>query len=164
MDVITCMQASHTFQAGHCVRKRLVHVSDTHRSVRVYSLQIKQMFIVSVCVEKNKHSSNPLSTPLTEQSGFVEPASTLNYGYLPHTQRNHWMQRSCRTRQLCIPHTHCSSTDQRGQAEIRGGALCNLSLSSFTNINKSDTSKPQLNSWFSCIQGFVGVWGNGLTI
>ena len=86
MDVITCMYTSYTFQAQHCVRQRLVYVTNTAMgSVKVCGLQIKQMFIVVICVQKNKHSSNPVSTPLNEQSVSVGPVCTLNYAYLPHT-------------------------------------------------------------------------------
>lgn len=57
MDVITSMYASYTFQ-------RSVNVADTAvGSVKICRVQIKQMFIVVICVQKNKHSSNPPSTP-----------------------------------------------------------------------------------------------------
>lgn len=73
MDVITCTYASYTFQAQHCVQQRLVSVIDTAAgSVKVCSVQIKQMFIVVICVQKNNHSSNPSFDPsVTEQSLFV---------------------------------------------------------------------------------------------
>lgn len=142
MNVITCTYASYSFQAQHCVRQRSVYVIDTAMgSVKVCSLQIKQMFIVAICVQKNNHSSNPLSTPLTEQSVFVGPACTLNYAYLPRTQWDHWTHREVWGGQgsyVSLSHSF-SSPRQRGQAEIRSGVLCNLSFSSFTTANKRDS-------------------------
>lgn len=90
MDVITCTYTSYTFQAKHCAQQRSFYATDTAMgSVKVCSLQIKQMFIVVICVQKNNHSSNPLLTPLNEQLVFVGPACTVNYAYLPHTQWDH---------------------------------------------------------------------------
>lgn len=86
MDVTTCMDASYTFQTQYCVWQRSVYVIDTATgSVKVCRLQIKQMFIVAICVQKNNYSSDPLSAALTEQSVFVVRVCTLNYAYLPHT-------------------------------------------------------------------------------
>lgn len=142
MNVITCTYASYSFQALHCARQRSVYVADTAvGSVKVCSLQIKQMFIVAICVQKNKHSSNPLSTPLTEQSVFVGPACTLNYAYLPCTQWDHWTHGEVWGGQgsyASLAHSP-SPPRQRGQAEIRSGVLCFFSFSSFTKANKRDT-------------------------
>lgn len=133
MDVTACTDTSNTFQAKHCAQQRSFNVTDTALgSVKVCSLQIKQMFIVVICVQKNNHSFNPPLTPPSEQLVFVGPACTVNSAYLPRTQWDHWAsaQRSLRrTGQLWMSLTLFLSPCQRGLAEIRRGVLCNLLLS-----------------------------------
>lgn len=91
MNVMTYIHMRHIDFRHSIVRDRGQFVTDKATgSVKVYRLKIKQMFMVVICVQKNKHSSNPLSATLTKQSAFVGPACTLNYAYLPHAQWDHW--------------------------------------------------------------------------
>lgn len=126
-----------------CSRGQFMSTDTGTGFVKVCSLQIKQMFIVVICVQKNKHSSNPLSTPLTEQSVFVGLLCTLNYAYLPHIQ---WYplsaQRSLR-RTRHLSHT-LSLPRQRGQPEIRSSVLCSFSSSFFTKTNTNRNPGPAL--------------------
>lgn len=131
MDVIASIYASYTFQAQHYTQQRSVYVTDTVvGSVKICRVQIKQMFIVAICVQKNKHSSNPPSTPLSWTISVCQ-ASVHSELCLSasHTMGSlNAGEKLRRTRQLCITLALFLFPCQRGQAEIRSGALCYLSF------------------------------------
>lgn len=71
-------------------------------SVKVCRLKIKQMFMVVICVQKNKHSSNPLSTTKTISVCWASVHSELCLS-ASRTMGSLNAHRSLRrTRQLCI--------------------------------------------------------------
>lgn len=81
---------------GFVCSAEFLSVTEQPGFVKVCSLQIKLIFTVAVCGQKNKHSSEPLSTPLSEQSVFVGPVCTLNCASAPHSQCQHWAHRGVR--------------------------------------------------------------------
>lgn len=86
-------------------RGQFMPLTQQRGSVKVCSLQIKQMFIVvHLCREKQPSfiRATPRPTPSNRTIGVCW--ATLNRAYLPRTQWYHWNARRSlrRTRQLCI--------------------------------------------------------------